>query len=111
MFRRTAGVMVSGPAALRFLLRDPQFPRSVERCLIAISQALLELTGYDVPMAGCADVQQLLESTNLDTMTAEGLHEYVDELQSGLASLHALLASTYFQRAPAAAADTVLLPT
>ncbi len=101
MFRRTAGVMVSGPAALRFLLRDQQFPRSVERCLIEISQALLELTGYDAPMAGCADVQQLLERTNLDAMTAEGLHAYVDELQGGLGALHGLLASTYFQREPA----------
>ena len=34
MFRRIVGPMVSGPVALRFLLRDPQFPRSVERCLI-----------------------------------------------------------------------------
>jgi hypothetical protein len=42
-------------------------------------------------------------------MTAEALHLFVDELQGGLGSLHALLASTYFQRAPAA--DSVLLPT
>jgi uncharacterized alpha-E superfamily protein len=108
MFRRTAGVMVSGPAALRFLLRDPQFPRSVEHCLIEVSQALLELSRYEAPMAGCAAVQQLLEHTPVDAMTAEGLHAYVDKLQEGLGSLHGLVATTYFQRE---AAETVLLAT
>ncbi|MEY2589858.1 MAG: hypothetical protein QOJ67_1842 [Acidimicrobiaceae bacterium] len=107
MFRRTAGVMVSGPSALQFLLRDPQFPRSVERCLIEVSQALLELSRYDDPMAGCAEVQELLEQTPIDSMTAEGLHDYVDLLQSGLAGLHGLLAATYFQREPST--DPVLL--
>ncbi len=70
MFRRVTGPMVSGPVALRFLLRDPQFPRSVERCLIEISRALLELCRHHEPMAGCAEVQQLLERTDLDSLGA-----------------------------------------
>ncbi|HTD50602.1 MAG TPA: alpha-E domain-containing protein, partial [Acidimicrobiia bacterium] len=61
MFRRTVGSSVSGPAALRFLLRDQQLPRSVERCLIEISRALLELSRHHQPMAACAAIQQLLE--------------------------------------------------
>ena len=72
MFRRIAGPMVSGPATLRFLLRDLQFPRSVERCLVEISRALLELAGHDEPMAGCAEVQQLLEGADLGSLGADG---------------------------------------
>ena len=112
MFRRTVGSSVSGPAALRFLLRDPQLPRSVERCLIEISRALLELSRHHQPMAACAVIQQLLERTDLDSPEGEGptaaaLHEYSERLQDGFASLHELLVATYFQMKPST--STVLL--
>ena len=113
MFRRIAGPMVSGPAALRFLLRDPQFPRSVERCLVEISRALLELCRHGDPMAGCAQVQQLLERAEVDSTgcgreSAAALHDYADRLQQGLGRLHELLVATYFQMEPST--STVLLP-
>jgi uncharacterized alpha-E superfamily protein len=112
MFRRTVGSSVSGPAALRFLLRDPQLPRSVERCLIEISRALLELSRHHQPMAACAVIQQLLERTDLDSPEGEGptaaaLHEYSERLQDGFAALHELLVATYFQMKPST--STVLL--
>jgi uncharacterized alpha-E superfamily protein len=105
MFRRTAGPTVSGSAALWFLLRDPQFPRSVERCLIGISRALLELCRHDDPMAGCAEVQKLLERAELDLLGVDGpsataLHHYADRLQQGLGDLHDRLVATYFQMQP-----------
>jgi uncharacterized alpha-E superfamily protein len=104
MFRRTAGSTVTGPAALRFLLRDPQFPRSVERCLIEISNALLELCRHSDPMAACAQVQQLLEQAELDGLGATALHDYADRLQQSLGGLHDLLVATYFQMEPSAEA-------
>jgi uncharacterized alpha-E superfamily protein len=112
MFRRTVGSTVSGPAALRFLLRDQQLPRSVERCLIEISRALLELSRHHQPMAACAAIQQLLERTDLDSSAGEGpsataLHEYANRLQDGFAALHELLVATYFQMKPST--STVLL--
>jgi uncharacterized alpha-E superfamily protein len=111
MFRRAAGSTVSGPAALRFLLRDPQFPRSVERCLIEISRALLELCRHTDPMASCAEVQQLLEQAELDSLGVDGpsataLHDYADRLQQGLGALHDLLVATYFPIEPST--ETVL---
>lgn len=113
MFRRIAGPIVSGPTALRFLLRDPQFPRSVERGLIEISRALLELCRHNDPMAGCAEVQQLLEQTEVSSLgagkaSAAALHEYADRLQQGLGRLHELLVATYFQMEPST--STVLQP-
>jgi uncharacterized alpha-E superfamily protein len=108
MFRRIAGPMVSGPATLNFLLRDLQFPRSVERCLVEISRALLELVRHDEPMAGCAEVQQLLEGADLASLGVDGpsavaLHDYADRLQQGLGKLHELLVTTYFQVEPSPA--------
>jgi uncharacterized alpha-E superfamily protein len=113
MFRRAAGSTVSGPAAMRFLLRDPQFPRSIERCLIEISRALLELCRHADPMAGCAQVQQLLERAEADLMGDDGpsaaaMHGYALRLQDGLSALHDQLVATYFQMEPLT--STVLLP-
>jgi uncharacterized alpha-E superfamily protein len=113
MFRRVAGPMVSGPATLGFLLRDLQFPRSVERCLVEISRALLELCRHDEPMASSAEVQQLLERADFGTLGADrasaaALHEYADGLQLGLGRLHELLVSTYFQMEPSS--STALMP-
>jgi uncharacterized alpha-E superfamily protein len=98
MFRRAVGA-VSGPEALRFLLKDAPFPRSVEHCLTQISRALLELPRYDAPMAGCAALQRLLEGVDVEALAESGLHEYVDELQLGIAALDERLDETYFFRA------------
>ncbi len=107
MFRRTVRTGLSGPEALRFLLRDAQFPRSVEHCLTGVSRALMELPRYELAMAGCAHVQQLLEDSDVCALVSEGLHEYVDALQVGIASLHDALTETYF--VPATTSDGAML--
>ena len=107
MFRRTVRTGISGSEALRFLLRDAQFPRSVEHCLTGVSRALMELPRYELAMAGCAHVQQLLEDADVSALVSEGLHEYVDALQVGIASLHDALTETYF--VPATTSDGAML--
>ena len=96
MYRRSGGVAVSGPGALAFLLKDEQFPRSVEHCLTAIARSLLELPRCQEAMAVCADLQARLETADVDALAAGGLHEWVDELQGRIGELHDVLAETYF---------------
>ena len=108
MFRRTVRGGVSGPEALRFLLRDPQFPRSVEHSLTRISRSLLELPRYDEAMAGCAEVQKMLVDADVADLAMSGLHEYVDEVQLGIAALHEALTTTYFVRAAPAEPEHAL---
>ena len=100
MFHRTVRAGVSGSEALRFLLCDPQFPKSVEHNLTRISRSLLELPRYEQPMAACAAAQKLLVDADVNELAESGLHEYVDELQIGIGSLHEAITSTYFVRAP-----------
>jgi uncharacterized alpha-E superfamily protein len=103
-FRRQLGGMVSGAAAVRFLLRDPMFPRSMEHCLIEVSRWILELPHQDVPMTGCAEAQRLLERFTFDDLSSETLHRFVDEAQIALDELHAAVAATYFLTAELATA-------
>ncbi len=104
MFLRTTRSGVSGPGALRFLLRNPQLPRSVEHCLTTVSRSLMELPYYEAPMAACAAVQELLVDTDLDAIDAAELHHFIDRLQVGISDLHESLTSTYFTLSPAGTA-------
>lgn len=110
MFRRTVRSGISGAEALRFLLRDPQFPRSVEHSLTRVSRSLLELPRYEAAMARCAQVQALLVDAEVGHLAGTGLHDYVDELQIGIGELHMALAETYFHaRVGVARSENALL--
>lgn len=100
-YRRRVQARVSGPEALRFLLQDAQFPRSVEHCLTQIAQSLLELPRHEAAMAVCARSQQLIEEARVRTLAWDGLHEYVDVLQVQLADLNDVTTDTWFRGAVA----------
>ena len=100
MFRRTGAVGASGPDTLRFLLKEPRFPRSVEHCLTGASRALLELPRSEEPMAACAKVQTALEDADISQLSGGALHEFVDGIQAGIAGVHDLVSATYFRAAP-----------
>ena len=113
MFRRIAGPMVSGPVALRFLLRDPQFPRSVERCLIEnltlLARAVpAQRTNGGLRRGPATARADRPRTTGGGPASAAALHDYADRLQHGLGRLHQLLVTTYFQMEPST--STMLLP-
>jgi uncharacterized alpha-E superfamily protein len=114
MFRRSAGCGVSGPAALRFLLQDEHFPRSVEFCLTVAARALLQLPRAALPLATCVKVQARLRDLTItdlaitDLATPGDLHEFVDELKFGIAELHDVLAETYFRLVAVAVAPAMV---
>ncbi len=115
MFRRSSrSEIASGSEALRFLLRDPQFPRSVEHCLTQISRSLLEIPRYEAAMLCCADVQRQLVDSAFAGLGAAGLHRYMDQLQVAIGCLHGAIAETYFVASaplPTSEASTSLLAT
>jgi uncharacterized alpha-E superfamily protein len=100
----------SGPEALRFLLRDPRFPRSVEHCLTSVSRCLLELPAHHEPMSACALVQSQLEDADVVQLAQGGLHELTDGLQRGIGHLHDLVTATYFGTTPDRSANAVRHP-
>ena len=95
-----------GPAALRFLISDSQFPRSVEHCLLEVSRALIELPNHDEPMAACAWVETVLEEFDADSFDGPTLHRFVDDLQKGIGRIHDLVAESYF---PVPSSDRAVL--
>ncbi len=97
MYRRKVQSRVQGPETLRFLLQDPQFPRSVEHCLVEVSRQLVGLANHEAPMAACVTARRTVEGARVRSLAWEGLREYVDLLQQEIAVVHDQLADTYFR--------------
>ena len=108
-FRRSRRVGVAGPEAIAFLLADAQFPRSVDHCLTRVARSLLELPNRTASMEACAAVQARLVDLDAPALDAADLHDLVDELQAGIATLHDAVAATYFDVATPATDDTLVL--
>jgi uncharacterized alpha-E superfamily protein len=97
MYRRQVQSRVRGADALRFLLQDPQFPRSVEHCLIEITHCLQELPRHEAALASCADAKALVADARVKTLAWDGLTDYTDELQVRLDELHTVMSDLYFR--------------
>jgi uncharacterized alpha-E superfamily protein len=96
MYRRQMGGVVSAPATIQFLLRDANFPRSVEHCLTEVSRLLMELPYNDKAMAAWGDTYALLASVAPSEVDLDGIHRFVDDIQLALGRLHDQLAAGYF---------------
>jgi uncharacterized alpha-E superfamily protein len=96
MYRQHVGVHIEGPAVVRFLLRDPHFPRTVSHCLGEIESCLSVLTNYQTPLNVARRTWHELEAMNLDDVSAAPLHEHLDKLQADLGDLHVAISRQYF---------------
>lgn len=96
MYRQQVRVRVRGPDVLRFLLQNSLFPRTVCRCLDEIETCLLKLPRHDAPLKSVSDLKKTVVAARVPALAQEGLHEFIDELQIGLARIHDQIAETYF---------------
>jgi uncharacterized alpha-E superfamily protein len=96
MYRRQMGGVISAHDAVRFLLREPAFPRSVEHCLSEIARWLGELPYQYEPVDASGSAYALLASVSTDDMDVNDVHQFVDDLQLALGALHTQLEAAYF---------------
>jgi uncharacterized alpha-E superfamily protein len=106
MFRQSSQQAIEPKAVAAFLLLDPIFPRSVRYCLERISDTLRIIRGSSVPRPA-DDLECLIgltlahwSFTRIDELVATGLHEAIDNFQSDLNRLHALIEARYFIAPP-----------
>jgi uncharacterized alpha-E superfamily protein len=94
----------------RFLLLNRQFPRSISYCVSEAQLSLHAITG--TPIKGCnheserllGRLQANLSYASIEDVMAEGLHEYIDELQTALNEIGAAIQTGFFGVAPPALA-------
>jgi len=87
MYRQSVRQRVRGPNAVDFLLRDQQFPRAVAHTLTVLQEALQSLPRSEPPLRAVARTQRRLTETDTEALFGNGLHTYMDELQTELAEI------------------------
>jgi len=96
MYRRHTHGMVRRPDVLAFLLKDPRFPRSFYYCVSRVEDALRDLPQNAVPLRNASVVRQLVTEVAPGELGPDELHQYIDDLQLGLATLHDRITGAYF---------------
>ncbi|MBV9312152.1 MAG: alpha-E domain-containing protein [Pseudonocardia sp.] len=96
-FSRTEGGGISGPAALRFLLQDQRFPRSVRFCVASAGRKASQLPTPEPVVAQCTAAQDRLDGLVITELTTPNeLNDLADKVELDIGEIHEALASTYF---------------
>ena len=96
MYRKHRRLRINSGDVLDYLLKDPDFPRSVVHCVDEIEACNKRLQKSE----GLTDnLQTLLSSlmeTDIHRITPAQLHDLLDDIQAKLAITHNQIASTWF---------------
>lgn len=96
MYRQHVRLRVKGADVLKFLLQDTQFPRAVSFCLNVVESCLTDLPKNEAPVRSLAEVQRQVQAADVYKLAYHGLHEFIDELQIGMGTVHDHIARAYF---------------
>ena len=101
MYRKRHG-RITPSGIIQFLLLDPEFPRSVRFGLNRARESLHGITG--TPLGSFSNTSERLRGqlcsdlafTNTDEVSAAGLHEYLDDLQTKMNQVGTGIYDTFF---------------
>lgn len=97
MYRQHVRLRVRGEDVVRFLLQNKEFPRSLYYSLVVVERCLFNLPKNDAALRNLARLQRKVQSANVQQILEEGtLHQFVDELQIALHTVHSHIATSYF---------------
>jgi len=97
MYRRHVHLSVRGKEALRFLLQDEEFPRSLHYCLSEVGCCLHRLPGNESPLRVLGRAQRMVSEVKTGNIVKAGLNDFINALQLVHTELHDQLVATYFQ--------------
>jgi uncharacterized alpha-E superfamily protein len=96
MYRRSEQIRVQRAPVLRFIFKSPLFPRSVRWCIEHAREGLERLPRNEASLREVGRILRLLDGAELPALSQAELHDFVDDVQLGIANLHAEIAATWF---------------
>jgi uncharacterized alpha-E superfamily protein len=96
MYRRYVRQRVSGELALRFLLQNNDFPRSVQFCLTRAAQIVPSMPTRPAVDRTLMRLTGMIRNADPGVLAAENAAAFMDEVQICLGELHATIAEAYF---------------
>lgn len=97
MFRRHVRQRVSAELALRFLLQNPEFPRSVLFCLVRAQRVLPAMPPRPAVDKQVAKLVESIRKADPAALAAKNPAAFMDKVQVELGKLHGLIADGYFR--------------
>ena len=95
MYRQYTRRSVRGEFVIPFLLRNPEFPRSIVHCCDRMSDALTRLPGGDRVAARLTPFASRVAALDATRMPTGDLRKEMDRFQTELAGLHDLVRRTW----------------
>jgi uncharacterized alpha-E superfamily protein len=96
MYRQHVRKRVMAEEVVQFLLKDLQFPRTVCHALAAGVTSLGMLPRNAAALRSLGRVQARVAAADVRTMSLDGLHQLIDEVQSDLGDVHEQIRATWF---------------
>jgi uncharacterized alpha-E superfamily protein len=97
MYRQYVRRRVQPERVLAFLLQDTDFPRAVAHTLGEIAACFEnQLPHNEEPLRAVLRLQRLVAEADVEKLNAEGLHEFIDQLQLEFGNLHQQISTTWF---------------
>jgi uncharacterized alpha-E superfamily protein len=108
-FRRSRRGQLNLERVVDYLLRDDVFPRSILFSITEAEQALGQITVSDlhlednVPARLIRELRAELEMIDVPGVIADGLHEFLDDVQNKISDIHTALQTTFVEYPTASA--------
>ena len=96
MYRKHVRQAIQGQDVLEFLLKNADFPSSVQHCLTEIADCVKKLPHSEALETHIQSVETHLANINMAESSALQLHEIIDILQTEFNRLHQQIAQTWF---------------
>jgi uncharacterized alpha-E superfamily protein len=96
MYRRVMRLRISRPDVLKFLLHEESFPRAFYHTLREVEGCLDDLPHNEESLRQLTNLKRKLLDASPQELKQEKLHDYIDDLQSGLNRLNDSISETYF---------------
>jgi len=96
MYRQHVRDRVNAKDVVTFLLQNEDFPRAVAHSLKELEQCLWGLPNSEQVLSAIVNIQQKIETADIESLLKKGLHEYIDDVQLEIGNLHFKIASTWF---------------
>lgn len=100
MYRQEMGVRVQRSDVIEFMMHNDVFPRSIMFCLHEMKALIESLPNSEGLTKLIAETINDLKVKDVRSLKNGLLHQYIDDIQIKLASVHNELAELYFLKAP-----------
>lgn len=96
MYRQEMRIRINRADVLEFLIKNKQFPRSLNHGLMQIAKCLSELPKSENISQEVNSLATELQQLNTHELTQDRLHEVIDDIQLGLLRIHQAIDGQYF---------------